>query len=234
MSDGTFDTVPHLFMQLYTLHGFIGRKSVPLVYALLPSKREHDYDALLDTIDQECLQRQINWAPQQFLLDFEQAPMNAYTNHFRNATTIKGCFFHLSQAVWRRIQAAGLQEDYMQDPELQLRMKMICACAFVPVQDVEQAFDDLVADLMPWAQQQQFQNPAAVNGIQTVINYFEETYVRGRLRRRGRRGMHYFRQRSGMSTMLHWRIFHVPRMQSKVGTIASPRKLGSAMLICTN
>ncbi len=29
---------------------------------------------------------------------------------------------------------------------------------------------------MPWALQQQFQNPAAVNSIQSIFTYFEENY----------------------------------------------------------
>ncbi len=43
IADGTFSSVPHLFTQLYTMHGFVGNKCVPLIFALLPSKTEADY-----------------------------------------------------------------------------------------------------------------------------------------------------------------------------------------------
>ncbi|KAK4881108.1 hypothetical protein RN001_004427 [Aquatica leii] len=36
--DGTFRTVPSLFYQLYSVHGFQDRLSVPLIYVLLPNK----------------------------------------------------------------------------------------------------------------------------------------------------------------------------------------------------
>lgn len=42
IGDGTFSSVPYLFTQLYTLHGFVGGKCIPLVFGLLPSKTEVD------------------------------------------------------------------------------------------------------------------------------------------------------------------------------------------------
>ncbi|KAF7995295.1 hypothetical protein HCN44_005955 [Aphidius gifuensis] len=35
--DGTFASVPSIFEQLYTLHGFVGGKCLPLVYPLMPN-----------------------------------------------------------------------------------------------------------------------------------------------------------------------------------------------------
>lgn len=107
------------------------------------------------------------------MLDFEKAPMNAFSRLFPNAT-VKGCFFHFSSAIYRRIQHIGLQADYQENHELQLRLKMIAAIAFVPVQNVFQAFDQLQAYVISWAQQQQFQHPAAVTNIQNLFTFFED------------------------------------------------------------
>ena len=41
--DGTFDVCPVLFVQLFTIHGFVNEKQIPLVYALLPNKKTETY-----------------------------------------------------------------------------------------------------------------------------------------------------------------------------------------------
>lgn len=53
---------------MYTLHGYIGRKSVPLVYALMMTKEELDYDRLFDQVEQRCVQDNIQLVPQGFLI----------------------------------------------------------------------------------------------------------------------------------------------------------------------
>ena len=76
------------------------------------------------------------------------------------------CFFHLKQTVFRRVQAEGLQAAY-NDPDdrsIKEAAQMICALAFVPVEDVEKAFDIFV-DRAPEA-------------FMEVADYFEKTYVR--------------------------------------------------------
>jgi hypothetical protein len=41
--DGTFSYCPSLFVQLYTIHSIIACNIVPLVYILLPNKKEITY-----------------------------------------------------------------------------------------------------------------------------------------------------------------------------------------------
>lgn len=50
--DGTFDIVPILFQQLYSIHASIDNKYIPLVYAFLPNKKQTNYDKLLNFISQ--------------------------------------------------------------------------------------------------------------------------------------------------------------------------------------
>jgi hypothetical protein len=38
--DGTFDAAPKLFMQLFSIHAFVGERLVPLVYVLMSSKAQ--------------------------------------------------------------------------------------------------------------------------------------------------------------------------------------------------
>jgi len=46
-----------------------------------------------------------------FMLDFEAPLWTALKKVFPDAV-LKGCVFHRSQAVWRHVQAVGLQRAY--------------------------------------------------------------------------------------------------------------------------
>ncbi len=57
--DGNFKyqpEVPHRFMQLYTIHGFVHGEAVPLVYALLSDKTVVTYQTLFGAIQTGILQ----------------------------------------------------------------------------------------------------------------------------------------------------------------------------------
>ena len=100
-ADGTFKVVPEIFFQLYTLHVMREGRVIPCVYALLPNKQETTYQAFLSEV--------LRLKPGSVLVDFEQAAINAFRAVFPNST-LKGCFYHLSQNIYRKVQAVGLQE----------------------------------------------------------------------------------------------------------------------------
>ena len=56
--------------------------------------------------------------PITIMTDFEQAMMDAIAEEFPGAQS-RGCLFHYTQALWRKIQVLGLQEDYNEGGELQ-------------------------------------------------------------------------------------------------------------------
>ncbi|CAF4496803.1 unnamed protein product, partial [Didymodactylos carnosus] len=70
--DGTFKVAPKLFQQLYTIHGYIRGKTVPLVFCILPNKTQATYEEVFTEINThlENLPHHIN-------LDFEKAAENA-------------------------------------------------------------------------------------------------------------------------------------------------------------
>lgn len=168
-ADGTFKTVPHLFFQLYTIHGLKCNTTLPLVYALLPNKSEATYRRLL----QELKNLQPNASPSTITTDFEQAMINAIAEEFPTATH-HGCFFHFGQCIYRKIQEEGFQRRYETDADFALQMRMLSSLAFVPVGDVVTAFDALcdvnVIDI----------------AAQNIVDYFEDNWV-GRLQRNQRR-----------------------------------------------
>ena len=156
--DGTFDVSPPLFAQIYSIHG------TQLVFALLPNKRRATYESFFTE-----LKNITNLNPTSIVTDFELATIQASRAVFPNSRN-SGCFFHLSQNVYRKIQENGLQNHYASDANFALQCKMIPALAFVPTQDVSDAFEEL-SDYLP-------------NVLQPVLDYFEDNYI-GRPDRRG-------------------------------------------------
>ncbi|KAB0803766.1 hypothetical protein PPYR_00736 [Photinus pyralis] len=146
-ADGTFSSAPALFQQLYTIHVVHGGLVIPALYALLPNKTKATYQRMLQHI-------------------------KAFDEEFPNIEKT-GCFFHLSQSVWRKVQNEGLTARYQNDHEFSRWIRMIPSLAFLPPDRVTQSFEDLLDD------------PDFPQEALPIANYFEDTYI-GRINRRGR------------------------------------------------
>ena len=79
-------------------------------------------------------------------------------------TEIQFCFFHLGQAVWRKVQKLGFTRKYIDDDEFRLNFRKSICLAFVLVDDVVFAFEALRKE-----------NPS--EEFQSLSEYFEDTYV---------------------------------------------------------
>lgn len=114
-----------------------------------------------------------NMQPNTVMSDFEKAAQNALHTVFPNAS-ITGCFFHLGQCVYRKVQEVSLQRRYGDDPDFRLQVKLLPALAMLPPADVVDGFNNLQLD----------------NALDVLSDYFEETFI-GR-QRRGRRAQPLF------------------------------------------
>lgn len=170
--DGTFTCSPIPFKQLYTIHAVHYSNVIPSVYALLPDKKEDTYIQMFKAL--KSLSQYLN--PESIMMDFEKAAMNAVKSEFPN-TSINGCFFHLSQCIWRHLQEAGLQKNYIQDSEFALHIRMLPALAYVPQNKVIKDYEKLL-DSEYFSENKELLMP--------IIDYFEGTWI-GRLHRRGQR-----------------------------------------------
>ena len=155
--DGTFSVVPDLFVQLYTIHAEKDGNIFPCIYALLPNKSEATYDKLF----KKLLEIEPLLNPVTVMIDFERAAMNALEENF--ISVITGCFFHLSQNIFRQVQEQGLAIRYQEDNNFAINIKMLASLAFVPENDVLICFNVLM---------QQFPEEAI-----TLAKYFEKTYI---------------------------------------------------------
>ena len=78
---------------------------------------------------------------------------------------VKGCFFfYLTQNIWRKVQAEGLQADYNNNEELALKILHLPALAFVSPFDVRDYFETAIENLPN-------------HGLQGLVLYFERTYI---------------------------------------------------------
>ena len=80
---------------------------------------------------------------------------------------IKGCYFHLSQSIIRKVNSVGLKAMYESDIDIKLKLKSLAAICFVPMQDVKAVFNQLAAT---------FPDDDNFNGI---LSYFCSTYIEG-------------------------------------------------------
>ena len=151
LADGTFKTAPSLFTHVHVVHALRGRPQHMRDGNLLPS--------LWEQICTLCPLAQ----PREMLLDFEKAKINSFEEVWPDAL-VRCCFFHLTQNIWRKVQAAGTQANYNHDEELVMRIRQLPVLAFASPSDVQRLFEAVVQELpMPQATE--------------LDLYFERTYI---------------------------------------------------------
>ena len=104
-------------------------------------------------------------------MDYEKAAKNLVVEIYFEIQ-LQGCFYHLSQCIYRKVQFLGFQQKYQEDAKFSLSIRMIPALAFVPLDDLLDVFDKL-------------QESITDDDVLKVIDYFEDNYI-GRRRRRNR------------------------------------------------
>ena len=137
--DGTFSSCPALWDQVYILHARKDCSTYPLVFVLLPDRQMTTHRRLFRLLKnhlQEKLQQEL--APARMQTDFEFVTIQAIHTEFPNAE-VKGCFFHYSQAIWRKTQNLGLAVVYKEDPQVQQWIRRVAGLALLPAEQVQDA-----------------------------------------------------------------------------------------------
>jgi hypothetical protein len=172
-ADGTFKVVPKLFGQLYTIHGVKYNNVIPSVFILMPDKSQNSYERAFEAL--KNLQNNLN--PSSIMTDFEQSSINAFKKSFPGIYN-RGCFFHFTQNIWRKIQKIPeIRKKYSSDSDYSMSIRKIPALAFVPIQDIVTAFEELI-------EMDFFVKNS--NTLEKLIEYFEDNYI-GRIQLRNRR-----------------------------------------------
>ncbi len=116
--DGTFETCPDLFAQIYVIHGSGGhdsKKLYPCAYALLPQKDGSSYKALF-----HCLKDIANISPKGIIIDFEQAVIKSAKAIFGKETKIYGCRFHRKKNLFFQVGQKGCLELFHHNEDFQV------------------------------------------------------------------------------------------------------------------
>ncbi|XP_052127756.1 uncharacterized protein LOC127750338 [Frankliniella occidentalis] len=170
-ADGTFKTVPNMFLQMYSIHGEFRDNIFPLVFCLTVRKSEDTYRRMYSELIHMCEQYHFHLQPEIIMQDFELAAMNAAKALFPNVQ-IKGCLFHFSQSIWRKVASAGLRDAFVDRDDSTIRdnFRELVGLAFVPIAEVEQRFDEIKGNMH--------------RDMEPVVKHLEKTYIRGEPPRR--------------------------------------------------
>ena len=168
--DGNFAMAPRGFMQLYVIRVPLGTTAVTTVYALLERKSQQCYQDLFQAVVDYCETLELPVpTPATVLCDFEMAVIRALMAVLPLGVRIQGCFYHLTQATWRKIQELGLSPRYTADDDFKLFCGKLDGLAFLPINDVHDGMDSLMQH--------------TPDGAQELVDYFNKTYVTGTYRR---------------------------------------------------
>jgi len=129
---------------------------------------------LLRAVIDACDNVGISADPNTVVCDFESAAMNAVRTTLGSHVAVQGCFFHLCQSTWRKIQELGLVQAYRNKPDVRQFCAMIDALAFLPESDVCVGMRYLLQHVPSGAENDQ---------LLDLITYFDTTYVSGAVRR---------------------------------------------------
>ena len=162
--DGTFKVVREPFTQLWSVHAFVASgqdtKQLPFLYVLMSSRRTVDYKAIFNhliTILPKAAQ------VKEMVLDFELSLWNAIKEIFPDVVC-RGCAFHWTQCVWRRVQTVGLQCNYMQEVAVHRFCKQLLGLPFIPSQHIRPVFEKL-------------QERATTEKLQELTDYIQVTCI---------------------------------------------------------
>ena len=161
--DGTFKVAAKLFTQLYVIRAPLGESTVACAYAFLPGKSQ--CMKVFNALSSKAEEIGFNLDPQIISVAFEKAVMKAIKSVFGEHIKIQGCFYHLTQNTWRKVQDLGLAHSYKSSNSIKQFCGMIDALAFLPLDQVKEGMEYLQS--------------VCPEELEDLLNYFNTTYVSG-------------------------------------------------------
>lgn len=164
--DGTFQSCPKYFFQLFIIHAVVNGNYSPLIFFLLPDKTASSYENAFMIIIDLCEKKNIIFNPKIVVADFEKAIHISATKVWPKVRMV-GCRFHLTQAWWRKIQEIGLVTEYRdKKSELGKWLHLFFALPFLDPAEVSDAFVENIMAEQP-------NDPRIV----AFTDYITDTYI---------------------------------------------------------
>ena len=109
----------------------------------------------------------VNLQPSQVFVDFEEGAIRAFKEEFPGVQ-VKGCHFHFTQCIWRKIQELGLSVEYKEDKKVRVWLEFFKTMAFIPIDLLDSTFQYLLSI-----------QPESLNSdkLRLFVNYFESTWI---------------------------------------------------------
>jgi hypothetical protein len=163
--DGTFKSCSKQYRQIYTLHVDIGSTHtevniIPVMFALLENQKKATYSRLFSIIKEKLSK----WSPKVIKMDFEAAAITSLKTVFPTVQ-ISGCHYHFSQAIWRKIQQLGLVQEYKENAEVRLILRMCVALAYIPLPDIDEGWLIIM------------ENAPQLPKVQEFLDYFVDQWM---------------------------------------------------------
>ncbi|XP_041351197.1 uncharacterized protein LOC121370148 [Gigantopelta aegis] len=141
--DGMIQIVKAPFYQLLSIHAFVRAnhniKMLPMVFVSMSRRRTIDYVKVLRQLLQLLPEEPVMT---HCVMDFEMATWKAVAKVFPDVK-LRGCLFHLTQAVWRKCQEIGLQVAYMNDDATHKFIIKIMALSFLPAREIHLMYNKI-------------------------------------------------------------------------------------------
>ena len=169
--DGTFKSCPKLFKQILTVVAVYKEIVIPCAYILLPNKNQVTYERTFKSLYSLIKISSDELKIEKGNTDFEHGLQNAIALTFNNEKIIvKSCWFHFSQAIFKRITILGLKIRYHSDQVFKFWVRKFSALALIPLNDIEKAWDIIISET-PTRDEQ---------AIFNFIKYFHDTWLVGK------------------------------------------------------
>ncbi|KAL4149879.1 hypothetical protein QTP88_003730 [Uroleucon formosanum] len=138
----------------------------PGMYALLPNKTEATYNRMIDLLTAKANSIGKRLMPKMFQLDFEITMFNTIKNKYPDAQ-IRGCFFHYTRAIYRKVVDVCLRNGYVSsegDPQIKILVRRISALPLVPMEQLDNLWLIIESE-----------KPDNNQKVEEFLNYFVET-----------------------------------------------------------
>ena len=145
--DGTFRPSAWHLYQIFILCVEYRGKFIPVALGWLPDKKPISYFTFIVLVllafkekENEILEM---YGKSELKLRKIKCDYEVAIHKGLDMFTLSGCYFHFSQAIWRKVMMSGLYVAYMQDKQFNRFVRMVMALAFLPINRLEPALDRL-------------------------------------------------------------------------------------------
>ena len=178
--DGTFKIIAPPFMQLLTINVYVyyndNKLVIPVCYIFMSRRRKIDYVEVFTSLA-NIIQAFLLKSPdvQVVMCDFERAFWSAWRHMLQRRVyedvILRGCYFHFTQAVFRKIVNFGLKQRYFYDVGSKHFCKKLMALPLLPQADISIEFSKL---------ELQVKN-LKIDKLIKLTDYMKKNWIEGRM-----------------------------------------------------